>query len=352
MDETVKMPRRRRRKRRSRWGVWLAVLVLLLTAGTLVLLLTKNGRKLPPALPETAPAETALAQTTAPEVRSFDFSSLEGWEFTFSSGAGAWRTVMTVNPDGSFQGSWTDVNNVSGQGYDFEKHWCDFTGQFTQPEFVEAGQWSLQIQNLQYAEAVGREELRWDGGKYVAGTAYGLTDTEKFYLYLPGKPLSELPESFLSWAGLMGSAPEDRLLPFYGLYNVDQEFGFFSQNVADIPYYQELQRLEKEYEALNERLMTETLSQGDMNVLAGEMYDLWDGVLNEIWKDLQDTLPAQEMEELTLREREWIAAKEAQIQEIVEENGGGSLALLLTGTQAAQLTRDRVYELVEYLRAA
>ena len=52
---------------------------------------------------------------------------------------------------------------------------------------------------------------------------------------------------------------------------------------------------------------------------------------------------------LTAEELEWIAWKEEQIARTGEEAGGGSLAIMLQAQRAAELTRERVYVLLEYL---
>ena len=52
---------------------------------------------------------------------------------------------------------------------------------------------------------------------------------------------------------------------------------------------------------------------------------------------------------LTAEELEWIAWKEEQLARTGEEAGGGSLAIMLQAQRAAELTRERVYVLLEYL---
>jgi len=55
------------------------------------------------------------------------------------------------------------------------------------------------------------------------------------------------------------------------------------------------------------------------------------------------------MEALTAEELEWIAWKEEQLARTGEEAGGGSLEIMLQAQRAAELTRERVYVLLEYL---
>ena len=58
---------------------------------------------------------------------------------------------------------------------------------------------------------------------------------------------------------------------------------------------------------------------------------------------------AEEMEALTQEELEWIAWKEQQIAEAGAEYGGGSLQIMAQSQRGAEVTRDRVYELMECL---
>ena len=56
------------------------------------------------------------------------------------------------------------------------------------------------------------------------------------------------------------------------------------------------------------------------------------------------------MEQLTKEERQWIKKKEQAVKEAGKEAEGGSLQPLLENTEAAQLTRERVYELADILK--
>ena len=53
-------------------------------------------------------------------------------------------------------------------------------------------------------------------------------DGEEYLVYLPGAPLGELPEEFVLWVTApRGLKEEDTVLPWYGLYNVSEQCGFF-----------------------------------------------------------------------------------------------------------------------------
>lgn len=102
--------------------------------------------------------------------------------------------------------------------------------------------------------------------------------------------------------------------------------------------------------ALEDKLMNDpSLTQADMNVLAGQQYTLWDNLLNALWAELTHTLPQERMEQLLQEQRAWIRWKENSIAWAADFYSGGSLSILVANHRAAQLTRDRVYELAELL---
>ena len=113
---------------------------------------------------------------------------------------------------------------------------------------------------------------------------------------------------------------------------------------------QTLEDAEKEASAFQRKLMEDpSLNQADMNTLSGEIYQVWDGVLNELWKNVKSTLDEEKWNNLLEEQRTWIAEKEAEVKQAGEEVGGGSLAPLVANQRAAKLTRLRVYELASYL---
>lgn len=294
-------------------------------------------------VPETeAPGVTEAAKAEEP----FTFAELKDQEFLFASGAGSWGTWLTVNPDGSFQGKLYDHDNETGAGYpDGIVRWCDFTGRFTQPEGVDEDTCAVRIAELHYAAPVGTVEMK-DRMKYVAEEPRGIAGGETFYFYRPSASIEQLPEPFLYWARAShGGENAGGELGFYGFYNLEQEQGFAGE-WKKRPGDRELTELESQEEALRTRLeMDETLTQADMNDLAMEIYNLWDGKLNALWGELKDTLDAETMAALTQEQLQWIADKEAAAKAAGEEAGGGSMASMLSALKAAERTRERVYAL-------
>ena len=91
-------------------------------------------------------------------------------------------------------------------------------------------------------------------------------------------------------------------------------------------------------------------SQSEMNQKAQELYVLWDDALNELWGKLRDSLPEDEFDKLLDEQLQWIEHKENAVEEAGREYENGSLYPLVTNSEAADITEQRVYELYELLK--
>ena len=123
-------------------------------------------------------------------------------------------------------------------------------------------------------------------------------------------------------------------------------------NIAqtDLDVSQTLEDAEREAFALQKKLLEDpSLTQADMNTLSMEIYQVWDGVLNDLWKVLKSTLDEESMDNLLKEQQAWIADKEAEVKETGEAVGGGSMAPLVANQRATKLTRKRVYKLASHL---
>lgn len=89
-------------------------------------------------------------------------------------------------------------------------------------------------------------------------------------------------------------------------------------------------------------------SSMEMKTIEGNIYDIWDGLLNDIYGDLEEQLSPKEMEDLRKEQREWLAyrdetAKEASLK--YEDGTGEQLEYAATENN---MTIDRCYKLVEH----
>lgn len=282
----------------------------------------------------------------------FSFADAANREFYFSSGAGGWYTVVYIHEDGSFNGHYQDSDlGSTGEGYpNGTIYYSDFSGTFTEPKKVNDTTYSFEISSIAYANEVA-EEIK-DGFCYYYTSAYGLDGAEELYMYLPGTKIADLPEGYTSWVNCYNEdAVSGAELPFYGLYNVTMEEGFSSneilsafENVTLI-----IEAAEETAAGLEEKLSA-AQAQQEMNQLSHEIYKVWDEALNSIWSILKSELDEETMTALTIEERAWITEKDEAVKEVGEENGGGSLQPLLENDLATEMTKERVYELLEYLK--
>ncbi|MBQ9826972.1 MAG: zinc ribbon domain-containing protein [Firmicutes bacterium] len=158
-------------------------------------------------------------------------------EYIFTSGVGGWGTVITINEDGSFSGSYEDHNyGESGDGYDGTQYVCEFTGKFTDPVQINAFTYAFKLTDLQYTTGpAGESRIVNDPSGYrmrvVSSEAYGISGGDVFYLFAKGAPVSRLPKQFMDWMYMpLISKRSDIYLSGFGLYNLEQQCGFYGAN--------------------------------------------------------------------------------------------------------------------------
>lgn len=160
------------------------------------------------------------------------FAQLDGVSFSFSSGAGGWGTSVTFGPNGTFTGGYHDSDmGVTGPNYpNGTVYICNFSGSFSNAMKVDDLTWTIRLQDVSMSQVPGGTEYK-NGVKYIYSEPYGLDDGDLFYIYLPGRSTADLPEQFMYWICTPNAWWGDRIpstLPFWGMYNVGGEMGFFS----------------------------------------------------------------------------------------------------------------------------
>lgn len=302
--------------------------------------------------------ETPGVEESNSEEATLSFSELSKYEFVFYSGVGAWQTTLNIYDDGTFKGHYNDSDmGDTGEGYpNGTRYSSKFEGKFTTPKKINDYTYSMSIESIKLEEEVGKEEIL-DGIRYIYSEPYGLDGAKEIYIYTPQAPVDELPEGFRSWVTLMDYSEEKKeYLSYYGLYNVETECGFSSYEIDENENYSpvsdikaEVAEIEKQYEEMRNRLKNEDLNQSQMNYLAQDIYVLWDDEINKIWKYMKESLAKEVMDKLTAEQRKWITWKENEIEKAGSEYEGGSIRPMIEYLKGAELTRDRVYELIELL---
>ncbi len=107
---------------------------------------------------------------------------------------------------------------------------------------------------------------------------------------------------------------------------------------------------EQEVAILENSIKNDMLTQIEYNEKMKQLYELWDFALNKIWGILKETLEKEAMSQLTIEEKEWIAFKEQEVAKAGAEYEGGSMQAMIMNQKAAEMTKERVYELIELLK--
>ena len=161
------------------------------------------------------------------------FADISNLEWMFSSGVGAWYTCVWIGEDGTFTGEFHDSEmGETGEGYaDGTVYGCLFHGKMTLGEQVDEYSWKVHVDELELDEGQVDEVIE-DEMRFVTCMPYGLKAGSDMLLYLPGTPVDRLPEGFLPWAHLFEMGEDVKELPYYGLYDPQEENGF----VGEPPY--------------------------------------------------------------------------------------------------------------------
>ena len=330
--------------------------ILLLAIGLLAAGCGKNEEEIQIA-PEVESSESVddAVEENTPQVeadteeagQNLKFEDLEDYRFYFLSGAGGWRTTLNVDADGKFDGVYSDSEMGStGEGYpNGTYYYCEFVGTFSNLTQVNDYTYSVEIEELSTIKEPGTNEII-DEVLYEYSTPYGIDGTEELLIFLPGAPISELPEEYMNWVRNALDDPNAKTLPFYGLYNEKEQNGFYSYNVS-AHVEEDVALLEEWANSLKDLLENEELTQAEMNEAAAELYATWDSALNLLWNELKKDMPDDEFAKLLDEQREWIKVKEDAVAKAGAEYEGGSMYSLVVNMEAADITEQRVYELYE-----
>lgn len=152
-------------------------------------------------------------------------------EFVFSSGAGGWATEITLNDDGTFNGQYHDSDmGDSGTGYsNGTVYICDFSGKFTMPKKINEYIYSMNLESLDVEGTSGTVYYE-DDIRYIVSDPYGFDNADEFLIYLPGCPLEETSEEFLSWSFINTQIRNTIPAGVYGIYNVGGMEGFMGED--------------------------------------------------------------------------------------------------------------------------
>ena len=104
---------------------------------------------------------------------------------------------------------------------------------------------------------------------------------------------------------------------------------------------------EAEKETEKKRQISPDSSTYALKNVEGDLFDLWDGLLNDIYGVLNDQLPSDKMDIVRKEQREWLAHRDEEAKEASLEYEGGTMEQLEYTTVLNNLNAERCRELVE-----
>ena len=179
-----------------------------------------------------AAAVMLLTAACAGAEESSLFNQIKGQTFTFSSGVGGWSNELTFGEEGSFTGNYHDSEmGETGEGYpEGSLYGCVYHGQLTDPKQADEFTWTAGI-TVEPDEEQAPETIE-DGIRYVTSEPYGVSKAKTVTIFLPGKPVEQLPEGFIFWSHLQEIDPEAKSLPFHAIWSEADDAGFIADTAV------------------------------------------------------------------------------------------------------------------------
>lgn len=110
-------------------------------------------------------------------------------------------------------------------------------------------------------------------------------------------------------------------------------------------YLKKLNDVKNEVEEMRKKPLDNTTFA--LKKVEGDAYDIWDGLLNEIYGVLKQQLPTEEMDQLRKEQREWLDYRDHAAQEASLKYKGGTMEQYEYVRVENNLTEQRCFELVE-----
>jgi len=126
--------------------------------------------------------------------------------------------------------------------------------------------------------------------------------------------------------------------------------GIGDQNAIVEAARQEVEKAKGESEQITNTLMTDgSLTQSDMNTLAGQRHTLWLETLEKLWTALEQTQDQETLQAIFAEQMNWSAEKKVLMEQKAAELDGGSMTGLVVNDAAATMAQERADTLLRYL---
>ena len=131
------------------------------------------------------------------------FGQLAEYRWTYSTEEGGWSTDLRIQPDGSFSGTYTNVETGENKKEypDGTIYLCEFTGRLSLVEQADENTWKIRVDELKTKDMEAEEYIN-NGIRYVFPEPYGISEGDVMTLLRPGIPAAEIPEEVRALASL------------------------------------------------------------------------------------------------------------------------------------------------------
>ncbi len=278
------------------------------------------------------------------------FTELSQRRFEFSSGAGGWSEEFTIEKDGFFKGLFHDADmGDTGEGYKEGTYYSSsYTGHFTDLIQIDDYTYEMRLADISYAETADTIEIS-NNMRYIYTESYCLGGTDRFKIYLPGTPVSEISAEIYSWLAAVNESEEELTMTViadekngYGIFSVERPEPLEDAQMTYHSY-------KESYDYYKEKL-EKAETTADMVTYTEAMYETSDDCLNYIWNLIRYNTEEAQYQEILAKQREWILEKESKAKEAGAEYEGGSLSAVNYYDTLAMLTIERCEELIAYLK--
>lgn len=276
---------------------------------------------------------------------NFLFSELSQYSFSCTGAGGAWSSKFSVNPDGSFCGFYFDVEKED-KGKKYPKgtsYISEYYGQFSDIEKTKENVYKMKIASLEYVD----KDMSFicNSMKYKMTDAVGFEKTEEFLVNGPKLLKTECSKDFVQALKNSKVSVGDTLKTYY-VFNEKAGKVFQGTKLKK----NALKNMKTIYKA---ELASRKMSKGvekqktklEKNSRVGELFRMWDDVLNDEWNLMKSLFDEKTMNVLLKTELQWIDQKEYRIKKINTSSNSGSELRLAENQKAADITRIWVYEL-------
>ena len=143
----------------------------------------------------------------------------------FETATDEFNLSLTMEEGGSFTG--TDVSNGNGNP---QTRICEFTGQISNLRKVNDLQYVFSVENLSYPDP--DQITKQNGTQFVTANPFGMEERDRFLLYLPGYPITNLPSLVIRSLEDAGNPIwyyySFEELPCYVLWNLEKDIVYTS----------------------------------------------------------------------------------------------------------------------------